>query len=427
MKFLFALLFIFSGFITIAQSSKLKMGIASYEMGDYETAVEHLGEAMKNVNSLKPKEVAIGWYRLGKSKSMLISTAMSLQAHDQLTKYKGYDLDAYDCYQKALASEPKSELETIIKEDIASISYVIFNSGNMEYLLGEYNTALQYYSTTQEIAESYGMRGDYQIYSLRGQTYLAVADSTKAYADFTKAIERYEANPPEVPDANIGYAFYSMAIIDRYSNSDLDKALELTQEGTEFVQTESDRLDGLMNSSSSDKRILAAQQDQFANILDALNRFELDIYNNSPQKYDEAVAKFEKAINENPTDANMRLVYGNLIEQKDPEAAYEAYKKAIELDPTNDVAHFNAGANRVNKGAEFARKANEEFDFEKANAWQKKVDEQFQLALPHLQKAHELDPQNIYVIEALLQVTIQLEMMDEYKMYKEKQNKLRGY
>ena len=427
MKFLFALLCFCSGFIATAQSSKLHLGIASYEMGDYETAVEHLNEAMKNTSALKSKEIPLGWYHLGKSKSKLISTAMSLQAHDQLIKYKGYDLDAYDCFKKALASEPKSDLEETIKDEISLISYVIFNSGNMEYLLGQNTAALSYYNTVEEIADSYGMRGDYQIYSLRGQTYLAMADSSKAYIDFTKAIQRYQANPPEIPDANIGYAFYSMAIIDRYNNDDVDKALELVQEGTEMVQSESDRLNGLMNSASSDKRVLAAQQDQFASILDALNRFELDIYNNSPKKYDEAVAKFEKAIKENPTDVTMRIIYGNLIEQKDPDTAYEVYKKAIELDPNNDVAQFNAGANRVNKGVEYARKANEEFDFEKANAWQEKVNEQFGIALPHLEKAHELDPENIYILDALLQVTMQLEMMEAYKMYKEKSNKLRGY
>lgn len=427
MRFILFSLLIVSGFTTHSQKS-VKDGIDAFSQGNYDDAVLILSNAMREPSALKAKDRLDGWYYLGKSKMVLISNAMSLQSQDVFGKYKGYDLDAFHCYKQALAEEGSKRLESDIIEDIKSLGYVLFNSGNSQYLLGESAFALTYYNSAAEIAEKYGMDSDYQIYNLRGQTLVAAGDSVKAYEDFTNAIDRYKASKPEIPDANIGYAYYIQAVIERYSKGNLDRALERIQSGTEFLDLEADRLNKLLSDpGDQDLRFLAAQETQFMNIRDVLSRFELDIYRASPEKLDEAIAKFDKALKDNPNDENMWLIYGNLVEQKDLDAGYEAYKKAIEINPESDMAYFNAGANRVNKGADFARKANDETDFQKAMKWEDKVDEQFNLALPHLRKAHELDPDNIYILDALLQVTIKLELMDEYKEYKEKQNKLKGY
>ncbi len=426
MKYALLTLVLFTGASLFAQQT-VKGGMAAYDRGDYEDAIEILSKEMKIANQLKSKDRANGWYYLGLAKKIVISNAMSIQDKEGLKRFKGYDLDSYYCLEKAMEAKENEKIKEDIIQEIEGLFYVIFNSANTQYLLGDNTTALKYYGTAAEIAEKYTVPGDYQVYNLRGQTYLALSDSTKAYSDFAKATERYIADQPEIPDANIGYAYYSMAVIERYNNNNLDRALEMVQAGNDLMDDESERLRGLLNDGSSDQRMLASQSEQFNNIMDALNRFELDIYNASPEKYDEAVAKFQKAIAENPSDANMHLVYGNLIEYNDPQGAYEAYVKAIEIDPESSVAQFNAGVNRVNEGVKYARKGNEEFDFQKAEEWRKKTNEQFALALPHLEKAHELEPDNIYVIDALLQVTIQLEMMDEYKMYKEKQKMLRGY
>jgi len=427
MRYVFLTLLIFSSFIAASQNS-LSDGINAFNNGNYEEAEKVLSEVMKNPNSLKEKDRANGWYFLGKSKSFLISNAMSVQSPDVLSKYKGFDLDAYNCFKKVLESPGGKKLKSSVEKEIENISYVLFNSGNTYYLLGESSPALKYYNSAAEIAETYGMKDDYQVYNLRGQTLLTVGDSIKAYTDFSKAIKHYEMKSSEIPDASIGYAYYFQAVIDLYSNNNIDKALKQVQSGTKLIEKESDRLNALIqNPGDLSLPMMGAQEKQFANISDALSRLELDIYRNYPEKYTEAIAKFEASLKENPNDDNLWLVYGNMIETKDMDAAYDAYKKAIDINPKNGVAQFNAGANRVNKGADYARKANEEFDFSKAQKWQDMVNEEFKSALPHLEKAHELEPENVYIIEALLQVTIQLEMMEDYKTYKAKKKKLTGY
>ncbi len=426
MRFLLLNTFIFIGLSSFCQQS-VKDGIAAFEARNYDEAIRILSSEMEHPELLKPKDRANGWYYLGMVKQKLITEAMSLQDREAIKKYMGYDLDAYAHLQKALKEKQNEKFKEEIITDIESLSYVLFNSGNMQYLIGANEEALQYYSAAQEIAEAYGIQNDYQVYQYKAQTQLSIGDSTNALDNYKKAILRYNAQAPEIPDANIGYAFYSKAMIERYNLDDLDAALTSIQEGAALLDDELIRLKTVLSAGASNGQLLVAQTEQFAQVKDALERFELDIYKVSPDKYDEAVAKFQQAIKNNPNDPNLYIVYANLIEFKDIDGAFEAYKKSIELAPNSSVAHFNAGANRVNKGVEFARKSNEAIDFEEAAKWQEKIEEQFQIALPYLQKGHELDADNLYIIDALLQVTIQLGMMEEYQIYKEKQAALRGY
>ena len=426
MKHLLTISLIFIGLTASAQQS-VKGGIVAYNNGEYDRAVQILAVEMDSEAQLKEKDRANGWYYLGMAKSNVITNAMAKQEKEKLQESVGFDLDAYVCFQKALKEKLNENLTDDIIEEIQSLSYVLFNSGNMQYLIGENSAALKYYDAAQEIAEEYGMRNDYQVYQYKAQTQLAIGDSTASFDNNKKAILRYNSQAPEIPDANIGYAFYSKAILERFTFKDLDNALATVQEGVELIDSEVLRLKNALSEGPSNEQMLAYQLDQFDQVRDALTRFELEIYTNSPAKYEEAVAKFKQAIKDNPRDPNLYLVYGNLIEYQDIDGAFEAYKSALDIDPSNPAAQFNAGANRVNKGVAFARLANEEIDFQKANEWQEKTNEQFRIALPYLEKGHTLAPEDLYIVEALMQVYAQLEMMDEYKTFKEKRKALSGY
>lgn len=425
MRYLLLTTLLFIGVTSIAQNS-VQDGIRAYEMGDYVVAVNILSLQVGNAGQLKPKDRADGWYYLGKTKSILITNAMALQDAEKLQELLGCDLDAYLCFKKALAEKDNEKRKSEIIEEIKSISYVIFNSGNTQYLLNQNAYALKFYSAAQEIAEEYGMRNDYQVYQYKAQTQLSMGDSTRAFDNYKKSILRYNSQAPEIPDANIGYAFYTKAVIERYTFEDLDNALTSVQEGITLLDEEVIRLKTLLSEGPSNTQMLAQQEEQFASIRATLARFELDIYQASPEKYDEAVAKFQKALEENPNDANLFLVYGNLIEYKDVEGAFEAYKRAIAINPNDPAAQFNAGANRVNKGAKYARLANDEADFKKAENWRKKVDEQFKLALQYIEKAHAFEPNDVYILDALIQVTAQLEMTDANNLYKAKRRAISG-
>jgi tetratricopeptide (TPR) repeat protein len=425
MRYLLLTTLLFIGVTSFAQKT-VKDGIRAYEMGNYANAVDILSLEVGHADQLKPKDRADGWYYLGKAKSILITNAMALQEAEKLQELLGYDLDAYLCFKKALLEKDNDNRKSEIVEEIKSISYVIFNSGNTQYLLNQNAYALKFYNVAQEIAEEYGMRNDYQVYQYKAQTQLTMGDSTRAFDNYKKSILRYNSQAPEIPDANIGYAFYTKAVIERYTLKDLDNALLTVQEGMTLLDEEVFRLKTLLSEGPSNSQMLAQQEAQFASIRATLTRFELDIYSASPEKYDEAVAKFQKAISENPNDANLHLVYGNLIEYKDIDGAFEAYKQAISIDPNDPAAQFNAGANRVNKGAEYARLANAEIDFQKADTWKEKADEQFKLAFTYIEKAHSFEPNDVYILDALIQVTAQLEMTDAYTLYKAKRRAISG-
>jgi tetratricopeptide (TPR) repeat protein len=422
---LFVLLFQLSNSI---HAQSFEDGAVAFNSNQFDDAITILSKVLEQPNNVPKKQRADAWYYLGKSKLNLMSRAMSMQSRSAYEKFEGYDLDAYDHFIQALEESPNNKLKGQIEKDLIALGQVLFNSGNSMYLQSKPKLAVDYYSKAMGVAKNYGMTDDYLLYNMRGQCLVSLGDSTKAYEDFSTAIERYTSNKPEIPDANIGYAFMTLAYIEVYNKKNSSKALNFLEKGQQMLETEKARLAELIdNSSQLNTSDLAQQQTLFADVDNALSRFELNIYLNSPDKREEAILKFKKALEVDPNDPNIWLAYGTLIESNDIEEAYSAYKKSATLDPSNTSAHFNAGANRVNKGTEYARKANEEFDLQKSRKWQEKVDEQFKLALPHLEKAHELDPENVYIIDALLQVTIQLDMMEDYKAYKEKQQQLRGY
>lgn len=119
----------------------------------------------------------------------------------------------------------------------------------------------------------------------------------------------------------------------------------------------------------------------------------------------------EQAKENQPDNANLYYAEGMLYEKisetsKDPQdmnKAIEAYKKAIEIAPEYffghyglAVAYFNRAANYYNEANNTPPSKNDEYE-----RLLKLADEQFELALPAMLKAYELNPNEKSVIQSL--------------------------
>ena len=115
-------------------------------------------------------------------------------------------------------------------------------------------------------------------------------------------------------------------------------------------------------------------------------------------RHEEALSSLNVAITNDPNNAVLHFAKGTVHESlKQEEDAISSYKKAIEIDSEYYDANFNLGAYFFNKGADKINEANDlplneakKFDALKAEA---KVE--FTKAVPYVEKAHNLKPEDV--------------------------------
>ena len=127
------------------------------------------------------------------------------------------------------------------------------------------------------------------------------------------------------------------------------------------------------------------------------------------------------AIEKDPNNPNYYTVKGSIYDRMNNLAESEiAYNKAIELDPKNVDALINLGVLYFNKAGDVNNNANKEKDNNKFNAMIKQRDELFNKALPFLEKAHELAPNDVITMESLKTIYYRLKMVDKSEAIKVK-------
>ena len=97
--------------------------------------------------------------------------------------------------------------------------------------------------------------------------------------------------------------------------------------------------------------------------------------------------------------------------------AVETYQKSIALDPEYFDANYNLGALFVNKAAEYQELANalplEAVD--EYNKYKTQMEDYLKLALPYLEKADQVQPDDQYTLSSLKEIYSRLKMYDKVK------------
>jgi tetratricopeptide (TPR) repeat protein len=154
-------------------------------------------------------------------------------------------------------------------------------------------------------------------------------------------------------------------------------------------------------------------------------------------KLNEALDNLNLAVSKDPNNHTLHFalgtVYDNLAnpekDKKQPtDAEYkeyiakseQAYKKAIEIKPDYFDAVYNLGALYFNQGVKINDAAQTIADNAKYAAEIKKADEKFNLALPYLEKALELQPNDKNTLLSLKQLYARTGQTDKYKQINDK-------
>lgn len=115
-------------------------------------------------------------------------------------------------------------------------------------------------------------------------------------------------------------------------------------------------------------------------------------------RHEEALSSLNVAITNDPNNAVLHFAKGTVHESlKQEEDAISSYKKAIEIDSEYYDANFNLGAYFFNKGADKMNQANDlPLDqTKKYKDLQAEAKVEFGKAVPYVEKAHNLKPEDV--------------------------------
>ncbi|MDF1672900.1 MAG: tetratricopeptide repeat protein, partial [Vicingaceae bacterium] len=124
-------------------------------------------------------------------------------------------------------------------------------------------------------------------------------------------------------------------------------------------------------------------------------------------KHEEALSSLKTAITNDPNNPVLYFAKGTVHESLKQEAeAIESYNKAIEMKPDYYDASFNLGAYYFNKGADKINEANKLplSESKKYDAYKAEAKVEFAKAVPHIEKAHNLKPEDVDTANMLIKL-----------------------
>ncbi len=156
-------------------------------------------------------------------------------------------------------------------------------------------------------------------------------------------------------------------------------------------------------------------------ILTKLIQYYLDV-----QQNDAALEYLNTAIEKDPENPSFYYARGVLYEGTDKDKAIENYKKCLEIDVNFFNALYNIGVIYYNKGVEQQNVANDKTTTKAFNEAMDIANGYWEKALPYMEKAHEVQPQEVAVLETLKGLYYRFERMDKYNEVKAKLNEIQS-
>lgn len=139
------------------------------------------------------------------------------------------------------------------------------------------------------------------------------------------------------------------------------------------------------------------------------------------EQNDEALNYLNTAIEADPNNVSFYNARGVLFDlSKDFYKAEAEYKKALELNPEYFEPTLNLGVIYYNRAAEEMNEANDMTDNRAYEKARKQAEDTFRQSLPFMEKAHELRPDDLMVLESLKNLYYRFEMTEEYNAVDEK-------
>lgn len=284
---------------------------------------------------------------------------------------------AYNAYLKAMELDQKGEYTDQINNNIQTCAQQYFNKGVGSYNEQAYEEGSAAFAKSAEISATLGNVDSAAIF-YAGQTAYFGNQFEDAKEFFTKLIEIQYDDP----------TLYRM-LADVYKQTgDTIAAATTLQDG------------------------IKVYPEDYNMITDAANIYLLTGEN---QK---ALDMLNLAIERDDTNATLFFATGTVYENVNKfDEAENMYQKAIEIDPNYFDANFNLGALYFNRALEYILEAGNLplEETEKYDDLMKQGNQLMERALPYIEKADSLQPDDPIILQSLKEIYTRLKMMDKLK------------
>jgi tetratricopeptide (TPR) repeat protein len=377
-KFLLLIAAVSISFGAMAQKGKVTSALSYIEQGSLDKAKEAIDQALTN-------EATSNWFNTYFAKGNLCQASFESKDPKFNAFYPDPLAEAYAAYQKAIELDPKGNIKKkIITTSVFNkLAVNLYNQGSKRFETKDYPGALKSFETQIKITESDIYVGgiDTGMYYNAGLAAVNSAKYTDAIKYFQKCADmKYMGITP--------YFQMSEAYL---SSGDTTKA--------ESVLT------GLNDKFPNDKNVT----------LQLIDLYIKSGKNAEAQKY------IKVAKEADPNNYSLFFASGiiSLNESKYDEAIPEL-QKSIDLKGDVYDTQYGLGAAYINKAADMFKKANEIMDVKKYSDAIDAANIIYAKALPYMEKAHELKPDDIYAMRSLQELYYRLKMTDKYTEIKAK-------
>jgi tetratricopeptide (TPR) repeat protein len=377
-KFFLLIAAVTISFGAIAQKGKVTSALNYIDQGILDKAKEAIDLALAN-------ESTANWFNTYFAKGKLCQATFQSKDPKINALYADPLAEAYTAYEKAMELDPKGTVKKkIITGSIFNnLAVDFYNQGSQRFEAKDYAGALQSFQTQIKITESdiYVGAIDTGMYYNAG---LAAVNSGK-YKD---AIQYFQKC------ADMKY----MGITPYFQMSEAYLAAGDTANAEAT-------LTGLSAKFPNDKNV-------------TLQLIDLYIKGN---KNAEAQKYIKVAKESDPNNFSLFLASGiiYLNEFKYDDAITEL-TKSIELKGDVYDSQYGLGAAYINKAADMFKAANEIMDVKKYSEAIDQANAVYAKALPYMEKAYEIKPDDVYSMRSLQELYYRLKMTDKYTAIKAK-------
>jgi len=362
----------------MSQKGKVTSALGYIDQGVLDKAKEAIDQALVN-------ESTMNWFNTYFAKGKLCQASFKSDNPKFQAFYPDPLAEAYASYEKAMELDPKGSIKKKIITNMIynSLAVDLYAQGSARFEAKDFPGALKAFETQIAITESDKYAGviDTGMYYNAGLAAINSGNHKEAIKFFEKCAEmKYLGITPY-------YQIYESYL----GLGDTVKA-----EAT---------LKNLPNLFPDDKTI-------------TLQLIDLYIKSN---KNVEALKYIKVAKENDPTNYTLYFAAGimYLNENKFDDAITEL-TKSIELNPEIFDTQYGLGAAYINKASEMFVKANEIMDVKKYSDAIDQANAIYANALPYMEKAYQLKPDDVYTMRSLQELYYRLKQTDKYTVIKAK-------